>query len=1203
MALEHTTRDQGKTGDSGRERTEAGAGEAPYLGLAPFEESDEQRFFGREDVTELIAFLAEQRPGLPLILVGASGAGKSSLLRAGLLPRLRAAAAAGGTGADRVEWYDLTVTGVAGFAARLAKAVRPGVPTMTGGWDMAGTAGAWGQAGNGAPAGEGALAALIVDHFEAVFTLADEAERNALLSALCELARDTLVVLALRADYYGRAIGHSRLLRALQERQVVLGPMSAVQLRRTVTEPALLAGAAVADDLADAALADMPADQPGALPLLSHALLAAWRRGDGRTLTLADYKAAGGMRDALGNSAEQAYQELTPAQRRLAGQLLPRLVHPAGDLPPIRVTVGLGELRRAAADAGAREADADAVLAAFAGQGLVIVDAGHARLTHDAVLSGWPRLRAWVEEDAAAKRARQAGRGQQASRDQKASRGQRASRAEKASRAERPAAGSGAGRETRSGRLRAVVAVLTVLVLAAAGLTAFAFEQQRAANQAEQAAAAGQQAANSRAAAFVAAGTSVTDPGAAGQLAAAAYAVAPTAAATSALLDSSAAASVARIDDTTGIVRSVSVSPSGRLLIAAGADGSLMLWNIASPGRPALIGPLVQAGAGQPLQAAAFSPDGTAIATAGAAGTIQLWQVSGTAAAPRVSAAGKPLTGPAGQVNSVAFSPDSRTLAAGSAGGTVRLWHVADPAHPAVDGKPLTLPGKGGGQVSAVAFGAGGGVLAAGTSAGGVMLWKVAGSAAPVRYAHMPLTGPGGAISEIAFSPEGNTLAASSADRKVWLWTMLAAAKHKPASAVADGTLAGASNGVNAVAFSPDGRSVAAGTSDASVLVWTLATRALTARVPQPGLVTSVSWDGTARVAAADANGTVALVSLPAPVLATGNSPGSVSYSPDGSSIAVGGTNIQLWAAAGRAPLATDPLASGLRATATAFSSTGLVAAALSNGTVALLNGRTLDLAAKPFPVIAGSGAAEAVAFSGDGKLLVTGAADGSVRLYDVSDAAHPVRLATADAPGGAVSAVAFAAGGTVVAAATAGGPVRVWRVSGGQSLTPAGTVSRTSAGEPAGLAFSPDGSMLAIGGSGPNVQLRSVADLAGHPVTLTGPTGSVRSAAFSPDGKTLAAGASDGSVWLWNITPAAGPVLIATLKAAAGDVTGVAFSPSGDQLAAADEGTVHVWDTSPAAALASVCGNLGQPLSRGEWNGYLPGVSYQAGCPGQAGS
>jgi WD40 repeat protein len=1088
-----------------------------------------------------------------------------------------------------VEFYDLTVTGVAGLAARIARAVRPGRPTMTGGWDMAGTASAWGAA-TGSPADNGGPpAALIVDHFEAMFPLADEAERNALLSALCELARGTLVVLALRADYYGRAIGHSRLLRALQERQVVLGPMSTAQLRRAVTEPALLAGAQVAGDLVEAALADMPVDQPAALPLLSHALLAAWNRGDGARLTLADYRAVGGLKDAVGNSAERAYQELTAGQRRLAALLLPRLVHLADDLPPVRVTAALGTLRRAAVQAGGKETDADAVLAAFAAQGLVTVDAGHARLTHDAVLTGWPRLRGWVEEQDAAKRGRPAGESPgPAAADQRPPAAPRSA-------AGPLAAGSRPDRRVR--RLRGVVALLLVLVLAAAGLAGYAFAQRQQAVTAQQAAAAASRAADSRAVAFVAARVSGTDPAAAAQLAAAAYAISPTPQAASSLLDASGAPSVARIEDAAGPVRAVSVSPDGRLLVAAADDGSLRLWSISQPGHPVALATLVPAASGHPLGAAAFSPDGTVIAAAGFAG-VQLWQVTGTAAAPQASPLGQPLSA-GSAVSSVAFSTAGHLLAAGSADGKVRLWTVTDPAHPAADGKPLPLP-AGSGLVNAVAFGGGGAILAAGTSAGTVVLWKAAGTAAPVRYAHMPLTGPGGPVSSVAFSPDGTTLAAASADHLIWLWTMKPSSKHKAASAAADGTLSGASAGANAVAFSPDGLSLAAATSDPEVLVWNLGTRAVTASVPQPQKVTAVSWDGTDRVAAAGTGGSLALITLPAPVLAAGAAPASVSYRPDGTAVAVGGSSVQLWAPDGRARLAMHPLTAGTRATATAFSSAGVVAAALSNGTVALLDGRTLAPLTAPFAVARQPGAAAAVAFSRDGSLLAAGAADGTVRLYSVSDPAHPALLATADGAGSTVSGLAFAASGATVAAAGTDGTVRLWQVAG-QSLTRAGTVAGAVTGGPSGLAFSPDGKTLAVGAVGNTVLLWNVAD-PGDPAPLgpplTGLSGAVRSAVFSPDGTTLAAGAADGTVWLWHVSAPAQPALTATLTATGGDVTGLAFSPSGAQLAAANGGTVHLFATSPAAATTAVCANLGQAITPAEWSGYVPGVAYQAACP-----
>ena len=1241
-------------------------GEPPYRGLARYEATDERLFFGRENITELIAFLAEQSSDLPLMLVGASGAGKSSLLRAGLLPRLRAAAEAGtlpgstpigstpigsasigsasigsalGSG-DRVAVYDLTVTGVSELAARVSAAVsaaRGGGPAAagaaTGAWDLAGTTGAWGAGDAATP--------VIVDQFEAVFTLCpDEAERGALISALCELARTRLVVLALRADFYGPAIAYPGLLRALQERHMVLGPMTAEQLRRAVVEPARLARADVEESLVEVVLADLApreaadgqAHEPGALPLLSHAMLAAWEHSRGGTVTVADYLAGGGIRDALTQSAERAYESLTPGQRLLARRLLLRLVHVSDDLPPSRESVPLSELRGTGAGGRARGekeggSDADRVLDVFVAERMITVDADSARFTHDALLSAWPRLRSWVEENAEALRARRritegARAWAEAGHEEAALwRGSKLVVAREWAgtperRAELPAravefvdasVAAGTAREAlerrRTRRLRGAVAVLAALVLVVAGLSGYAFSLRQQSVAAEQAAVVSAQQANSRAVSFVADQTRGTDPAAAAQLAAAAYSISPTPQARASLLGASDTASVARIEDSAGIVQRVSLSPDHQLLVAAGADGSLRLWDIADPGHPVAVGTLMNADAQDPLYTAAFSPDGTMIAAAGADRTVHRWKISGSAAAPVVTALGTPLGGPANTIYSIAFSPDGQLLAAGAADGTVRLWKMANPAQPQPDGKTLTVPG-GTRHVNSVAFSSDSGELAAGTSDGLVMAWRLTGSAAPVPYSHLPLTGPRAAVSGIAFSPGGLTLAASSQDHSIYLWTLHPA--KKGGTVTSDGTLSGASNWANTLAFSPDGASLAAGTSDASVLVWNLATRVVIATVPRPQPVTSVAWDGDERIAASDADGTIALISLPSPVLATGNSPANVAYSPDGTTIAVGGTSVQLWSAANRTLLAAHALPSGVYVNATAFSASGVIAVALSDGTVALLNGRTLAPLGSPFAVISGSGAAESVAFSPSGTAVATGADDGSVRLIDVSDPAHPALVATGHGSGSSVYTVAFAPDGATIAAASVDDVVRLWSVpagAGSGSLTLAGTPLGAMASYAIGLAFSPDSKILAVGSADKTVHLWNVSSPA-HPVLLaaplTGPSGYVWAAAFSPDGKVLAAGVTDGTVWLWDVSSPAHPVLLATLTGPTGHVYGVAFSPSGAQLAATSyDGSVHLWDTGTAAAVSGICANLGQALTRAEWSSYVPGVAYRSACRG----
>jgi WD40 repeat protein len=1213
----------------------------PYRGLERFEAEDARWFFGREEVTERLTALAVAPSTAPLLLTGPSGAGKSSLLRAGLLPCLRANAADHDDVDGLIEVVDLTVISLPELSTRVAKLAARAADA---------------DAGSPPPT-------MIVDQFEAVFTLcADEGERSSLLHALCDLARVGLVVLALRADFYQQAIRYPELLRAAQERQVVLGPMSAEQVRRAVVEPARLARTEVAAGLVEVLLADLApgpdgngAHEPGALPMLSHALLAAWEHSRSGTLTVADYLAGGGIRDALTRSAERAYESLTPTQQQVARRLFLRLVQVADDFPPSRAAVPLDELLSgitASVDDGQpghgpADADADWVLAVFIAERMIAVDTGTARLTHDALLAGWPRLRSWIEENAEDLRIRrriasaaqawsEAGREEAAlwrgsqlavAREWGDDPEKRATLLSLAGDFVTASLAADAVREQlerrRTARLRSIVAVLTVLVVVVAGLTAYAFSQRQTARRdaataikAEVDAITERNQADSREAAFVAEQLLNTDPLAASQLSLAGYRMAPTAQATASLLDATGTSSAARILDAAGPVQWVSLSPDRRLLVAAGADGTLRLWNVSVPRAPVLVTTLARANKLEPLYTAAFSPDGRVIAAAGAGQAVELWSVAGSdltdgdGEALRVAPLGRPLTGPTNTIYSIAFSSDGRLLAAGSADGTVRLWDVGNPEHSTPVGRALKVPGAAGagGYVQSVAFSADGRTLAAGTSVKTVWLWNVSRPAAPAAFRGMPLRGPSALISGVAFSPDGQTLAASSEDDKIWLWSV-----RPGGTARSDGTLAGATGWANSVAFSPDGRSLAEGTSDASVLVWNVTTRTITATLSQPQPVTSVTWDGQNRIAASDADGTVALWSLPAPVLDTGNSPAGVAYSPDGRTLAVGGSSVQLWDVATHTLIASHSLPPQVIVNATAFSPSGkAVAVALSNGTVALLSGSTLALLTQPFVVNSGRGTAESVAFSPDGALLVTGADDGSVRLFDVADPARPRPVARVHDSGASVYTVAFAPDGVTVAAASVDDLVRLWQVTGPDS-TAAGGASRAGlaeAGPPLGglasyaigLAFSPDSKTLAVGSADKTVRLWNVARPARAApigVPLTGPSGYVWAAAFSPDGKTLAVGVTDGTIWLWNVALPARPSLFATLTGPAGAVYSVAFSPSGAQLASTNfEGTVRLWDTSPAAARAAICGNLGQPLTPAEWSSYVPGLPYQAPCP-----
>ncbi len=754
------------------------------------------------------------------------------------------------------------------------------------------------------------------------------------------------------------------------------------------------------------------------------------------------------------------------------------------------------------------------MLAVFIDERMITVDTGTARLTHDALLTAWPRLRGWIEESAEELRiGRRIAAGAQAwaetgreeaalwrgsqlavAREWAEDPDKRASLLPLGREFVAASVAAGSARERlerrRTTRLRSVVAVLTVLVVAVAGLTAYAFSQRQAATGAEatavgaEAAAIGERdQADSREAAFVADQLRGTDPSAAAQLSVAGYRIAQTPQATASLLDSSGTSFATRITDSAGPVQSAALSPDRRLLVAAGADGTLRLWNVAVPGHPVPVATLARADKTLPLYTAAFSPDGRVIAAAGAGKAVRLWAVSGSGSAVPL---GRPLTGPTWTVYSVAFSRDGQLLAAGQRGRDGPALGRGQPGAPGA-GRPAAEGSRRrqGARVRAVGRVQRGRPDARRGHFGQDRLAvERVPPGRPRRVPRDAAAGPAAMVSGVAFSPDGRTLAAASEDDKVWLWSV----RQSRDTAKADGTLAGATDWANAVAFSPDGRSLAEGTSDASVLVWNLATRAVTATLDEPQPVTSVSWDGQNRIAASDADGMVALWPLPAPVLDTGNAPESVAYSPGGATLAVGGTSVQLWDTATHKRLVTHSLPAQVTVNATAFSPAGAaVAVALSNGTVALLNGRTLAPLGKPFTVITGPGTAESVAFSPDGALLATGADDGSLRLFDVANPAHPRQVARVSDSGDSVYTVAFAPDGTTVAAASVDDFVRLWHVTGagsGAGAGSAGSAGLTRVG-PAlgglasyaiGLAFSPDSEILAVGSADKTVRLWNVA-------------------------------------------------------------------------------------------------------------------------------
>src|SRR5829696_939781 len=1174
----------------------------PYRGLATFEPEDERWFHGREALTRmLLDRVRGSRPGgPPLLVTGPSGSGKSSLLRAGLVPALRRERLADGTAA-----WDCRL---------LVPGDRPVHRLLT---ELGGRDGPAGPVPTVAEVEQAAARAvrqlrpaelvLIVDQFEAVFTACpDPAERQLAVAALVAVAARARVVLGLRGDFWAAAARQPALVPALQHHQVVVGPMTEDDLRRAITEPARLASLELEDGLAELILRDAATDA-GALPLLSHALLATWRRGQRGRLTVMDYLGTGGIAGAIAQTAESIHQDLPADERELSRRMFLRLVHVDDDVADTRRRVAPDELLGDGPDAAAQEA----LLDRYVEQRLLTVDQDAVEIAHEALLSAWPRLRGWVDADRVGlgvhRQLTDAARvWQQADRDPNSllRGGRLATVGEWANDPDHSVALNALEREflaasaeaavrervsqrRRDRRLRTLLAAACALLLVSAGLTTYLFDQRRSADRQRDEAI-------SRRVATDSDRLRDTDRNLSMQLALAAYRIAPTREARSALVDSSAVVAPTRLLAESGVVlQAVTVTPDGRTVAAGGAGGRVRLWDLSDLTRPR---PLAESLTGSTGPAATVfavvaAPAGGSLATGGSDGQVRLWDLAHPAR-PRQLAAVTGSTGELPTVFAIAYAPDGRTLAAGGADGLVRLWDVRDPATP----RPLGAMRGPRGYVQALAFGPDGRVLAAGSADRRVYRWDLRRRVPLGR----PLTGPAKAVLAVAFSPDGRRLAAGSADKAVHLWTAPGTARP-----VAEAPLTGATTWINAVAFSPDSGELAAGGSDNAVRLWRLGgARRSATTLPHPGPVTGVTYAAAGRILATSAaDGAVRLWRLPGPVLADqADAIFSVQFTAGGRRLAVAGGSadnaVRLWDVTDpRAPAPAGPPILGppgeqeLTGAMAVGPDGGTIATGSTDGTVRLWHGSAPTVLQGPAGVI------QSIAFSPDGRRVAASSNDHRVWLWQVDGGR---RLAVLTGATNYVYGVAFDPTGRWLAAGSADYAVRLWDTSR-PGAAPVATL-RGPASYVFSVAFSPDGARLVAGSADNKVWLWNVRDPV-HPSAeppLTGPSNYVNGVLFNRSGRMLAAVSSDRTVWAWDTAdPDRPPQLLLRLTGADDSVLVADFRPDGAWLAAGTaDRTVRLWNLDPDQVAGFVCATAGDPITPQEWERYVTGAPYRPPCP-----
>ncbi|MGA5895019.1 hypothetical protein [Streptomyces venetus] len=1065
----------------------------------------------------------------------------------------------------------------------------------------------------GREVGSGGRPVLIVDQFEEMFTLCpDEAERRAfveVLHAVCSPAgpddpAPAVVVLGIRADFYEQCLRYPELADALQHRHMVLGPLTTAELREAVTGPAKAVGLELEPGLAELIVREVSADGPrgahnaGVLPLLSHALLATWQRRKAGRLTLAGYRAAGGIQGAVAATAERAWSGLDPAARTAARLLLLRLVRLGEDTQATRRRGTRRQLAAEATDPGKTEESLEALVRAR----LVTLDAETVEITHEALLHAWPRLRDWIDEDRQGNLLRQRleedGRAWEES-DRDTSLLYRGSRLEQAHGWAKSAGDTFLTRSAveflaASVRLRrriiwisrGAVAALVALAILAVGSAVVAWKQrdeavfQQVLAQADR--------------------VRSTDPSLSAQLDLVAHRLrSDDEGANSRLISIVNAPLATPLVGHTGAVYLTTFSPDGRTLATASYDRTVRLWNVADPRRPKPLGkPLT--GHTSWVSSAVFSPDGRTLASAGDDGTIRLWDVTDPGHPRRLA---RSLTGHDGTIYLIAFSPDGRTLASVGDDHTVRLWDVADPSRPRALGEPLTGHTT---AVRSVAFSPDGRTLAAGGDDGTIRLWDVTDPRHPAR-AGEPLTGHSATVHSVAFSPDGRTLASGSADNTVRLWKTADPRHPAPVGA----PLTGHTGAVWSVAFSPDGSRLAAASADSTASLWKVGDPEHASQVGGPlagssGEMYALGFSPDGRTLATGAgDNTVRLWSLP-----TSDMTGRIGvFRPDGRVLATAGRDerIRLWDV--RTPRRPVPMGEPFRpgkgdVRSLAFSADGRTLVVVTGGrAVQLWN---LDDPEHPVrygtPVALRFRFADAVAYSPDGKVLATTYDDRTIQLWNVADPSRPRRLGgPLSGHKGYVNSLVFSPDGRTLASGSADGTVRLWNVADPGRAVLLGAPLKGHLGAVNALAYSPDGHTLASGGDDNSVRLWDITDpaKASGTASLKGHTEAVVSLTFNRDGRTLASGGNDGTVRLWNVSdPARATAIGQSMSPDAKSGGFLAFSPNSRLLGVSSgTDTIRLWDLDVDRAVARICSMTRGVLTQDTWNEYLSRLSYDPPC------
>jgi WD40 repeat protein/DNA-binding SARP family transcriptional activator/class 3 adenylate cyclase len=1198
----------------------------PYKGLRAFTEADARDFFGRGELTQrLVVRLGEGGPGSRfLAVVGPSGSGKSSVVRAGLVPAIRDGALAGAEDPFIAEMFPGARPVEELAAALLRIAVRP-IPQLNALLES-GSRGLLDAVDVVAPGKAEVL--LVVDQFEEVFTLAsDEGERELFLESLRVATADPesrlRVIVTLRADFYDRPLLYPRFGELLAQRTEAVPPLTPDELEQAIRGPAEGVGVRAEPGVVAEMIADV-AHQPGALPLLQYALRELFERRDDGRLTLAAYEEIGGVAGALSARAERIYEATNQQGRRATKQVFLRMV-----------TIGEGRLdtrrRVAMSELVALEVEEEAIeiaVDAFGRHRLLTFDREPStreptvEIAHEALLSAWGRLRTWIDgsrEDLRQERGLARAATEWRGSDDESSflvRGARLEQLEawaattdlaigRPERAYLKASVDQRDRERReeewrlerekqterrsARRLRSFVAVFAAAALIAATLTVVAANQNRKA---------GREADRAEREARIAT---------ARELAAAAVANLEVDAELSVLLATEAVETTRSSDSTVlpeaeeALHRAVVAS---RLELEVRGVGGLLAW---SPKGVFVTEGLENSGmidlrdsdTGQSVLAfkahdgdvndVAFSPDGSELASTGDDGRLMVWNP----ATGRLISSLSP-EGNAWAAWGPSFSADGSRVAAAWNGELVGEVRVLDLSTDRVvsriridgaidtalspDGKRLAVASWWGDEANGAIDEENGAVFDVETGT------KVFGLSAP-RCCNIPPYSRG-----VSWSPDGRFVAVSSqGNAQIW----------EAETGRLRYTLVGHTGFVFSVAWSPDSSRLVTGGSDGTARVWEIRAEgarevwSLSALETRSGIVgVAFSPDGT-RVMAGDAgisavkiwdlgpNGGAEWANLPA------SGDPAAEFMPDGQHMVARSPNdvqaLTIWdLRTGRELRTLGPSRDYFGIDAFDVSPSG-GSIGLGGWGVYCCGGEV----ARAWDSSTGEELfriwhrldVNSVAFSPDGQYLVTASWDGTAKIIDHSG--RVIRVLQEE--GSNLRDARFSADGLLVATAAvsdepARSRVRIWDWERGE-------VVRTISATASFLDFDPSGPRIAMAGPEGPGEIWDV-ESGERVAALEGQSGGVNDVAFSPDGSRVATASDDGTVRLFEAVTGAQQLVLRGTGCA---VDGVSFSPDGTKLASTSwcDG-VRIWALDIDDLLEIARKEVTRPLTDEECRQYL---------------